>query len=65
MRNLERLYLPIEKYAVFAAEYARLAKENEIQTIQSMLLHHQILLAFRRIKKQIKQWIKPLNILHL
>ena len=63
MRNLERLYLPIEKYAVFAAEYARLAKEDEIQTIQSMLLHHQILLAFRRIKKQIKQWIKPLNIL--
>lgn len=65
MRNLERLYLPIEKYAVFAAEYARLANENEIQTIQSMLLHHQILLAFQKTKKQIKQWFRPISNLPL
>jgi len=61
MRSLERLYLPIEKYAVFAAEYARLANKNEIETIQSMLLHHQILQAFRKTKKQIKQWLKPIS----
>lgn len=50
MRNLRRINLPVEKYAVVAGEYARLSHADAYNTISLMLLYRQVSICLRDVK---------------
>ncbi len=54
LRNLRRIKLPLDKYAVVAMEYARQEQSDAFQTAQKMLFYRQADNIFSSLKKNLK-----------
>lgn len=61
LRNLRRINLPLDRYAVFAMEYARLEHSDAINTAQRMLFYHQVRKNWVAARKSLKRYLKILK----
>ena len=60
LRNLRRINMPLDRYAVFAMEYARLEQSDAMNTAQRLLFYHQVRKKWVAVRKSIKRQLKCL-----
>ncbi len=60
IRNLRRINLPLDKYAVFAMEYSQMEQSDAMDTVQRMLFYFQTRKVLKKFRNQIKQQIKKM-----
>ena len=61
IRNLRRINLPLDKYAVFAMEYSRLEQSDAHDTAQKMLFYMQTRKVWMSFKRKIKSQLRKLT----
>lgn len=61
IRNLRRINLPLDKYAIFAMEYARLEQSDAHNTAQRMLFYMQARKTWLNFKRNLKQQLKKIT----
>lgn len=60
MRNMRRMNLPLDRYAVFTMEYSRLEQSDAYETARIMLIYFLARKVFMNQKNAVKNWLKKI-----